>query len=122
MISVEYTLTRVNSMIDSISSMMFYSCGNFTKTSEITLKSSEIIIREKRFRYSEFESFLKEDKNEFILYILFILLMTWQHRSMKISSHGIEFTRLREIIPANNCTMQGQNNWGKWGSPGVMKL
>ena len=30
--------------------------------------------------------------------------------------------RLREIIPANNCTMQGQNNWGNWGSPGVMKL
>ena len=27
-------------------------------------------------------------------------------------------TRLREIIPANNCTMQGQNNWGNWGSPG----
>ena len=31
-------------------------------------------------------------------------------------------TRLREIIPANNCTMQGQNNWGNWGYPGVMKL
>ena len=31
-------------------------------------------------------------------------------------------TRLREIIPANNCTMQGQNNWGNWGSPGVMNL
>ena len=31
-------------------------------------------------------------------------------------------TRLREIIPANNCTMQGQNNWGNWGSSGVMKL
>ena len=31
-------------------------------------------------------------------------------------------TRLREIIPANNCTMQGLNNWGNWGSPGVMKL
>ena len=31
-------------------------------------------------------------------------------------------TRLREIIPANNCTMQRQNNWGNWGSPGVMKL
>ena len=31
-------------------------------------------------------------------------------------------TRLREIIPANNCTMQGQNNWGNWGSLGVMKL
>ena len=31
-------------------------------------------------------------------------------------------TRLREIIPANNCTMQEQNNWGNWGSPGVMKL
>ena len=31
-------------------------------------------------------------------------------------------SRLREIIPANNCTMQGQNNWGNWGSPGVMKL
>ena len=31
-------------------------------------------------------------------------------------------TRLREIIPANNCTMQGQNNWGNWGFPGVMKL
>ena len=31
-------------------------------------------------------------------------------------------TRLREKIPANNCTMQGQNNWGNWGSPGVMKL
>ena len=31
-------------------------------------------------------------------------------------------TRLREIIPANNCTMQGQNNWGNWDSPGVMKL
>ena len=31
-------------------------------------------------------------------------------------------TRLREIIPANNCTMHGQNNWGNWGSPGVMKL
>ena len=31
-------------------------------------------------------------------------------------------TRLREIFPANNCTMQGQNNWGNWGSPGVMKL
>ena len=31
-------------------------------------------------------------------------------------------TRLREIIPANNCTMQGQNNWGNWGSPDVMKL
>ena len=31
-------------------------------------------------------------------------------------------TRLREIILANNCTMQGQNNWGNWGSPGVMKL
>ena len=30
--------------------------------------------------------------------------------------------RLREIIPANNCTMQEQNNWGNWGSPGVMKL
>ena len=30
--------------------------------------------------------------------------------------------RLREIIPANNCTMQGQNNWGNWGSPVVMKL
>ena len=31
-------------------------------------------------------------------------------------------TRPREIIPANNCTMQGQNKWGNWGSPGVMKL
>ena len=31
-------------------------------------------------------------------------------------------TRLREIIPANNCTMQEQNIWGNWGSPGVMKL
>ena len=31
-------------------------------------------------------------------------------------------TRLREIIPANNCTMQEQNNWGHWGSPVVMKL
>ena len=31
-------------------------------------------------------------------------------------------TRIREIIPANSCTMQGQNNWGYWGSPGVMKL
>ena len=31
-------------------------------------------------------------------------------------------TRLREIIPANNCTVHGQNNWGNWGSPGVMKL
>ena len=31
-------------------------------------------------------------------------------------------TRLKEIIPANNCTMQGQNNWGNWDSPGVMKL
>ena len=31
-------------------------------------------------------------------------------------------TCLREIIPANNCTMQGQNNWGNWGSLGVMKL
>ena len=31
-------------------------------------------------------------------------------------------SRLREIIPANNCTMQGQNNWGNWGSLGVMKL
>ena len=31
-------------------------------------------------------------------------------------------TRLRGIIPANNCTMQEQNNWGNWGSPGVMKL
>ena len=31
-------------------------------------------------------------------------------------------TCLREIILANNCTMQGQNNWGNWGSPGVMKL
>ena len=31
-------------------------------------------------------------------------------------------TRLREIIPANNCTMQEQNNWGNWVSPGVMKL
>ena len=29
-------------------------------------------------------------------------------------------TRLREIIPADNCTMQEQNNWGD--SPGVMKL
>ena len=31
-------------------------------------------------------------------------------------------TRLREIIPAINCTMQGQNNCGNWGSPGEMKL
>ena len=31
-------------------------------------------------------------------------------------------TCLMEIIPANNCTMQGQNNWGNWGFPGVMKL
>ena len=31
-------------------------------------------------------------------------------------------TRLREIILANNYTMQGQNNWGNCGSPGVMKL
>ena len=31
-------------------------------------------------------------------------------------------TRLRKIFAANNCTMQGQNNWGNWGSPGVMKL
>ena len=31
-------------------------------------------------------------------------------------------TGLREIILANNCNMQGQNNWGNWGSPGVMKL
>ena len=31
-------------------------------------------------------------------------------------------TGLGEIIPANNCTMQGQNNWGNWGSPDVMKL
>ena len=28
----------------------------------------------------------------------------------------------QEIIPANNCTMQGQNNWGNWGSLSVMKL
>ena len=28
---------------------------------------------------------------------------------------------LREIIPASNCTMREQNNWGNWGSPGVMK-
>ena len=26
------------------------------------------------------------------------------------------------IIPASNCTMRGQNNWGNWGSPCVMKL
>ena len=32
-------------MIDSISSTMFSSCDNFTKTSEITLKSSEITVR-----------------------------------------------------------------------------
>ena len=30
--------------------------------------------------------------------------------------------RLREIIPASNCAMRGQNNWGNWGSPSVMKL
>ena len=35
---------------------------------------------------------------------------------------GLARTRPREIIPANNCTMQGQNNCGNWGSPGVMKL
>ena len=27
-------------------------------------------------------------------------------------------TRLREIIPANNCTMQGQNKLGELGLPG----
>ena len=32
-------------MIDSISSTMFFSCDSFTKTPEITLKSSEITIR-----------------------------------------------------------------------------
>ena len=29
---------------------------------------------------------------------------------------------LREKIWANDCTMWGQNNWGNWGSLGVMKL
>ena len=29
---------------------------------------------------------------------------------------------LRETIPTSNCTMRGQNIWGNWGSPGVMKL
>ena len=55
-----------------------------------------------------------------------ILLAKW--RSGSVSALPCERpgfasrTRLREIIPANNCTMQGQNNWGNWGSPDVMKL
>ena len=60
------------------------------------------------------------------------LLLTWfklaEWRNGSVSALPCERpgfdsrTRLREIIPANNCTMQGQNNWGNWGSPGVMKL
>ena len=55
-----------------------------------------------------------------------VLLAEW--RSGSVSALPCERpgfasrTRLREIIPANNCTMQGQNNWGNWGFPGVMKL
>ena len=39
-------------MIYSISSIMFFSCDNFTKTSEITLKSSEIMIRGRKLQLS----------------------------------------------------------------------
>ena len=61
-----------------------------------------------------------------IMMITTIMLAEW--RSGSVSALPCERpgfvsrTRLREIIPANNCTMQGQNNWGNWGSPGVMKL
>ena len=33
-------------MIDSISSTMFFSCDNFIEISEITLKSSKIMVRD----------------------------------------------------------------------------
>ena len=33
-----------------------------------------------------------------------------------------DYIRLREIIPVSNSTMRGQNNWGNWGSLGVVKL
>ena len=55
-----------------------------------------------------------------------ILLAEWRSGSVSALPCGrpgfASRTRLGEIIPANNCTMQGQNNWGNWGSPGVMKL
>ena len=53
----------------------------------------------------------------------------WKKRKVAIENldyglwiSGMVTVSQREIIPANNCTMQGQNNWGNWGSPGVMKL
>ena len=56
----------------------------------------------------------------------YVKLAEWRSGSVSAlpcERPGFAFrTRLREIIPANNCTMQGQNNWGNWGSPGVMKL
>ena len=48
-----------------------------------------------------------------------------RRRSLGLYSCGPGYgpqTCLREIILANNCTMQGQNNWGNCDSPGVMKL
>ena len=35
---------------------------------------------------------------------------------------GIGDGSVNGLAPSNNCTMQGQNNWANWGSPGVMKL
>ena len=56
----------------------------------------------------------------------YILLAEWRSDSVSAlpcERPGFAYrTRLREIIPANNCAMQEQNNWGNWGSPGVMKL
>ena len=57
-ISVEYKLTRGEvcspwvPMINSISSTMFFPCDNFTKTSEITLKSLEIMVRGRKSQLS----------------------------------------------------------------------
>ena len=71
-------------------------------------------------------------RNYYLFWCLGLCLDLWfmlaEWRSGSVSALPCERpgfasrTRLREIIPANNCTMQGQNNWGNWGSPGVMKL
>ena len=81
------------------------------------------------FKYTEAVwNNLPYDRRQFSITLLAELSELAEWRSGSVSALPCERpgfgprTRLREIIPVNNCTMQGQNNWGNWGSPGVMKL
>ena len=66
------------------------------------------------------------------IYIQKTFLQDYDYELKNLSKTKIPITIVKVQMPSNpnqksrtrdnNCTMQGQNNWGNWGSPGVMKL